>query len=213
MRNVYAVAHAQSVHHVERRVGGWYDTPLTSLGVEQAHRAGRLLAEAVGPGAQLFSSDLRRAAETAEIIGSHIGASATLDGGLREMSYGKAEGRPTEWADAHIVPTPRDGNRLDHRVFSGAETRREVATRVKAALDRALGHGATDIVIVTHGFALTFLIMAWMGVPLEHMGYCNLQSRPGGVTHLQEDDLFHNRGIRYLNRMDHLEASGSTSSA
>ena len=204
MRNVYAVAHAQSVHHIERRVGGWYDTPLTALGEEQAHRVGGLLSEAVGPGAQLFSSDLRRAAETADIIGSHLGASVTLDPGLREMSYGEAEGRPTEWADTHMVPTPGDGNRLDHRIFGGAETRREVATRVNSALGRALGRGAADTVIVTHGFALTFLVMAWLGVPVEHMGYCNLPSRPGGVTHLQEDDLFHNRGIKYLNRTEHL---------
>jgi 2,3-bisphosphoglycerate-dependent phosphoglycerate mutase len=204
MRNVYVVAHAQSQHHIEKRVGGWYDTPLTALGSEQAHRVGRLLAEATGEDALLFSSDLRRAAETAEIIGSHVGVAVTLDRGLREMSYGEAEGRSTEWADAHLVPTPSDGNRLDHRIFPGAETRRELATRVRASLNSILELGATDTVIVTHGFALTFLVMTWLGVPIEHMGYCNLPSRPGGVTHLHEDDLFRNRGIRYLNRTDHL---------
>ena len=204
MRNVYVVAHAQSRHHIEKRVGGWYDTPLTALGVEQAHRVGRLLAEAVSRDALLFSSDLKRAAETAEIIGSHLGVAATLDVRLREMSYGEAEIRPIEWADAHMVPTPSDGNRLDHRIFPGAETRRELATRVTAFLDSVPGLGATDAVVVTHGFALTFLVMAWLGVPVEHMGHCNLPSRPGGVTHLHEDDLFHNRGIRYLNRTDHL---------
>jgi len=47
MRNVYVVAHAQSLHHIERRVGGWYDTSLTDLGREQAEKTGRFLKSAI----------------------------------------------------------------------------------------------------------------------------------------------------------------------
>ena len=73
MRNVYVITHAQSLHHVERRVDGWYDTSLTDLGRTQSEKTGRFLKSAIGStDAQLFSSDLKRAGETAEIIGRNL---------------------------------------------------------------------------------------------------------------------------------------------
>jgi len=206
MRNVYVVAHAQSLHHIERRVGGWYDTSLTDLGREQAEKTGRFLRSAIDSAdVRLFSSDLKRAAETAEIIGRHLHKPVTLDSRLREMSYGDAEGKPQSWFKDQIEPRPKDGNRLDHRVYAGSESRFEVGERVSAALTDILGKGARDAVIVSHGFASTFLIMAWMKVPADHMDYCNFSAKPGSVTLLHEDDLFGRRSLSYLCSTAHLE--------
>jgi len=206
MRNVYVVTHAQSLHHIEKRVGGWYDTSLTDLGREQAEKTGRFLKSAIGlTDVRLFSSDLKRAAETAEIIGEHLRKPVTLDSRLREMSYGEAEGEPQSWFDDRIEPRPADGNRLDHRVYTGAESRFELGERVSAALADILGKGARDAVIVSHGFASTFLIMAWMKVPADHMDYCNFSAKPGCVTMLNEDDLFGSRSLSYLCSTAHLE--------
>ncbi len=206
MRNVYVVTHAQSLHHIEKRVGGWYDTSLTDLGREQAEKTGRFLRSAIDSAdVQLFSSDLKRAAETAEIIGKHIKKPVTLDSRLREMSYGEAEGEPQSWFNDQIEPQPTDGNRLDHRVYTGAESRFEVGERVSVALADILGKGARDAVIVSHGFASTFLIMAWMKVPADHMDYCNFSAKPGCVTMLHEDDLFGSRSLSYLCSTAHLE--------
>ena len=86
MRNVYVVTHVQSLHHVEKRVGGWYDTSLTELGNVQAGKTGRFLGSAIGSeNAELFSSDLRRAAETAEIIGRSIVSRARRSGWTRGL--------------------------------------------------------------------------------------------------------------------------------
>lgn len=94
MRNVYIVTHAQSLHHIVERVSGWYDTPLTDLGREQAEKTGRFLKSAIDSNdVQLFSSDLKRAAETADIIGKRLEKPVTLDSRLREMSYGDADQR------------------------------------------------------------------------------------------------------------------------
>ena len=205
MRNVYVVTHAQSLHHIERRVGGWYDTSLTDLGREQAEKTGRFLKSAIdSTDVQLFSSDLKRAAETAEIIGKHLQKPVTLDSRLREMSYGEAEGKPQSWFRDRIKPQSTDGNRLDHRVYKGAESRFEVADRVSAALTDILERSALATVIVSHGFASTFLFMAWMKIPADHMVYCNLPTRPGSITKLHEDDLFGNRSVSYLCSTAHL---------
>lgn len=206
MRNVYVVAHAQSMHHVEKLGGGWYDTSLSDLGRTQAEKTGHYLKSIIDPGVKIISSDLKRASETAEIIAGILGREVTLDKGFREMSYGEIEGKPQEWIRTLNVQVPQDEERMDFRAYNGAESRREVGTRVKEALDRALDQSDADLVIVTHGFATTFLIMAWLRVPVEYMGYGNFPSKPGCVSHLHEDDTFKNRGIKFLCYSDHLES-------
>lgn len=205
MITVYVVSHAQSVHHVERLVGGWYDTGVTEFGRLQAEMTGRFLASEIQGDALIYSSDLRRASETAMVISGYLDSDVQLDFRLREMCYGVAEGKPRSWGDEHILPKPPDGDRMNHTVFDGAESRLEVARRVRSALDEILAMGAENTVIVTHGFASTFLIMAWMKIPEEHLGYCNLPSKPGCVTKLAEDEPFGNRGLEYLCNTSHLK--------
>ena len=206
MRNVYVVAHTQSMHHVEKLGGGWYDTSLSDLGRFQAEKTGEYLKSIIGSDVRIVSSDLKRAAETAKIIGGILGCEIALDEGFREMSYGEVEGKPQEWINAQKIPVIMDEDRLDYRVYKGAENRREVGTRVKRALENALDQDDKDLVIVTHGFAMTFLVMAWLKVPVEHMGYGSFPSKPGCVSHLHEDDIFVNRGIKFLCYTGHLES-------
>jgi broad specificity phosphatase PhoE len=73
------------------RFQGWRDTPLNDNGRRQAAE----LAERVaGDGiVSLWSSDLIRASETAEIVGSRLGLRVTLDPRLREANRGRWEGR------------------------------------------------------------------------------------------------------------------------
>lgn len=107
MKNLYVVAHTQSIHHVEGKVGGWFDTSLTELGRAQAVAvAGRLaeLLESATPA--ITSSDLRRARETAEIVAERFKCPLELTPDLRELSYGSAEGRPQRWLDDRFQPAP-----------------------------------------------------------------------------------------------------------
>ena len=153
----------------------------------------------------VYSSDLKRAAETAEIIADQLNTRVQLDDRLREMSYGVVEVRPSSWGDDHIMPQPVDDDRMSHRVFDGAESKLELAERLNAALSDILTETVENIVVVTHGFASTFLVMAWMKISVEYLGYVNLPSKPGCVSKLVEDDFFGNRGMEYLCKTVHLE--------
>lgn len=206
MRNVFVVVHTESQHHIEGRVGGWYDSELSPFGHEQAQQVAAEIHSLVPAGApcSVHSSDLARAAQTAEPIASLLGAELVKDPGLREMSYGAAEGRPEAWLKDRFVPAPPH-NRLDHDSgIDDAETKRQFALRIYDAVDRILDEDVEHQVIVTHGFALTFVVMAWARVPIEAAAWVNLASTPGGITHLNEDDFFHNRGVRFLNKTAHL---------
>ena len=123
---------------------------------------------------------------------------------LREISYGDAAGRPQPWLDERFIHPPRSGNRLDHDFgISGADTRRVFAARIYRAMDRILASSCPYQIVVTHGFALTFVVAAWVGMPLEAAG--GIAATSGEITHLYEDDAFHNRAIVSVNDTSHLD--------
>ena len=64
---------------------------------------------------------------------------------------------------------------------------------------------ASNGIIVTHGYALTFIIAHWIGMPLESATHVNFSASPGGLTHLVEDDFFRNRAVKMLNDVTHLQ--------
>jgi 2,3-bisphosphoglycerate-dependent phosphoglycerate mutase len=209
MRTVYVIAHPEATHHLEGVVGGWHDSSLSDLGREHASQIASAIREMVPEDAtvELWSSDLRRCTEVADRIAEVLDVPAVTDPGFREKSYGVAEGGPQAWLDERFVPPPIDGDRMDHfEGVEGSETKRAFAERLYAAMDKALAGSAEHVVIVSHGFALTFLIMAWTRMPIDALGHVNLRSTPGGITVLREDDFFHNRQVVRLDGMDHISA-------
>lgn len=205
MRNVYVVSHCQSIHHVEKLGGGWYDTGLTDLGRDQSEKTARYLQSIIDSDVRIVFSDLKRAKETAEIIGQVFGREVDLDQGFREMNYGVVGGKPQAWIENLEIPEIHEDTIMDFRIYEGAESRRDIGTRVNDALNRALEKDNRDLVIVTHGFATTFLMYAWLKVPVENMGFGNFPSKPGCVSHLQIDDRYKNRGIKFLCYTGHLD--------
>ncbi|MDO3648648.1 histidine phosphatase family protein [Nocardia mangyaensis] len=207
MRTLYVVTHPEATHHVERLVGGWYDSELTPAGLRAADSIAAELRTRVPHDAdiEVFSSDLRRTAQTAEAIGVTLGVRPVLDERLREKSYGEAGGRPQQWLDDRFVPPPAVGERMWHdEGISGAETKGALAHRIYAALDSVLTSTCRHQIIVTHGGALTFVMAAWIMIPLESAGYANFRATSGGITELREDDFFHNRQVFRLDDTHHL---------
>jgi 2,3-bisphosphoglycerate-dependent phosphoglycerate mutase len=205
MRNIYLVTHTESVHHVQGLGGGWYDTPLTEKGKAQAVKlAKNLHTEIKLTGIPIYSSDLKRCAETAGEFSKVFTSTVILDKNLREMNFGDYEGKTKEWHDKHIVPPPKDGNRLDHRLFNNAESRRECGQRAYAFINHLLDTKDKNVIVITHGHFRTFLILAWLKVPVENMDYGQFPCNSGSVTLLNEDDVFYRRNLVYTNRMDFL---------
>ena len=71
-------------------------------------------------------------------------------------------------------------------------------------MDRITTHPGRHQVVVTHGFALTFVIAAWIKMPLASLGYVNFLAKPASITTLREDDYFHNRQVVALADTRHL---------
>jgi probable phosphoglycerate mutase len=207
VRTVHVVVHPEATHHQDDIVGGWHDSELTPTGLTDASAIARALADRIPRGAavEVFSSDLRRTHAVATKIGAALGVPVVSDPGFREKTYGEAEGRPQAWLDERFIPPPATGDRMDHHEgVAGSETKREFATRIYAAVDRALASDVEHTVIVTHGFALTFVVAAWSRLPIDALGYMNLRCSAVSITTLRQDDYFHNRQVVRLDDLGHL---------
>lgn len=207
MLTVYLVVHPQATHHLERVVGGWHDSRLTVAGLRSAASIAKQLGAQIPNDArvQLRSSDLQRAVQTARILGDHLRVEPVLDRRLREKSYGEAEGRPHAWLDERFRPPPASGDRMNHDVgIPGAENKKAFAARIYAAMADALRSDGEHKIVVTHGFAATFVIASWIKMPIEAAGYANFRAPSGSITVLREDDYFHNRQIYSLGDTRHL---------
>ncbi len=198
MQTLYLITHCEACHSIEGKVGGWYDSELTPKGEQQALELSKQLRERVDlEELEVYSSDLKRAAQTAEILMQNTGITPLLDQRLREMSFGSHEGMPQDEHMQSMIPVNESGDRLDHRICPGAESRREVATRATEFMEEIM-QSEKDKLIVTHGFAATLVISAFQKVDISSMGYVNYPFKPGSVTLLEVDDLFRNRSVRLI---------------
>ena len=128
---------------------GWTDLPLNERGREQA----RALADAVRDRGlrAVWSSQLARARETAEIVGAAVGVTAQVDERFAESHRGRWEGR--RWRDIEAEEPEawaawRRGG-ADFR-FPEGESLREHQERVLAGLD-AVRAGPQPALVVAHG--------------------------------------------------------------
>ncbi len=150
--------HGETNDNIEPiRVQGFTDTPLNDTGRRQAHE----LAERVAPMgvASLWSSDLQRARETAEIVGTRIGRDARLDSRLREANRGAWEGRrfiDIEREEPELYAAWRRAGESFR--FPGGESLLEQQQRVKAALAEVRASGDQPALVVCHGGTIRVML-------------------------------------------------------
>ena len=135
--------HGESTWNAERRWQGQADPPLSAVGVGQARAAAPAL-EAV---TAVWSSDLRRASRTAELLAGPA-CPVRLDARLRERHVGAWTGLTREAIEARYPGWLEDGRRPD-----GWEPDETVHGRGLPAVRAAVAASAPGVVLiaVTHG--------------------------------------------------------------
>src|SRR5207237_1980878 len=90
MTTLLLVRHGETDWNADGRLQGQTDRPLSDFGRRQARQlADELAGEELEA---IYTSDLSRARETAEIIGDRLGLATVLDPDLREKDWGTWEG-------------------------------------------------------------------------------------------------------------------------
>jgi 2,3-bisphosphoglycerate-dependent phosphoglycerate mutase len=139
------------------RFQGWRDTPLNDVGRGQAHElADRLVNQGI---ACIWSSDLSRARETAEIVDSRLGLGVRLDARLREANRGRWEGRLFEDVAAAEPELFAGWERAGAGWrFPGGESLQEQLDRVGACLSDVRAAGELPALVVCHGGSIRVML-------------------------------------------------------
>jgi broad specificity phosphatase PhoE len=142
------VRHGETDWNAQGRLQGHTDRPLNDYGRQQAKALAHRLA---GEGADaIYTSDLLRAKETAEIVGERLGLTVVVDPDLREKDWGTWEGLT---GDERVAVE-----------FEG-ETTEAHRDRVMGAVRRIVArHPEQQVVVVTHGGSLRRIQAAVNGV-------------------------------------------------
>ena len=100
LRRIILLRHGQTDYNVDGRMQGHLDSHLTPTGHDQAAAAAPVLA-ALEPD-RLISSDLRRAVDTAELVGAACGLPVKYDPRLRETHLGLWQGHTVAEIDGEF---------------------------------------------------------------------------------------------------------------
>lgn len=164
MTRLVLVRHGETDWNVEGRYQGQADPPLNERGKAQA----RQVAEALRPiGIDvIYSSPLRRAWQTAEIIAQTLGVPLFAEPRLMEIHQGDWQGRlRAEIAAKYPELFQRWLTDPWHVTPPGGESLQQVQARVYAAVDEILArHRGQTVALVTHRIPIALLKVRYQGL-------------------------------------------------
>lgn len=172
MRQATTPAHVCIVRHGETDwntagiLQGWLDVPINEQGRQQAHELAQRYA---GAGfACVFTSPLRRAGETAQIVAAGLGlAPPQGHEGLKERHFGAVQGVPkAELGELNPVLLQQILKRNPACDFELGESMDDFADRVLGALMHIGGrHPGRRVLAITHGWVMDVVTRHIRGLP------------------------------------------------
>jgi broad specificity phosphatase PhoE len=160
MTTIYLVRHGATEWNDTKRAQGQADIELNEAGFAQARKAAADLSHIELTA--VYSSDLKRALETARTIADSQGLAVTTDRDLREIDQGDWEGLtvdeiarrwPDHWGAArHYTARP------------GGESPQQVRTRALTAIERIVrANPEGNVVVVSHGGTIRWIAAEALG--------------------------------------------------
>ncbi|GKU94697.1 hypothetical protein SLEP1_g8149 [Rubroshorea leprosula] len=151
---IIVVRHGETKWNADGRIQGHLDVELNDVGRQQATLVANRLAQLPKISA-IYSSDLMRASETAEIIAARCGRLEVIkDPDLRERHLGDLQGllaRETAKVNLNAHKANRS-RRTDVDIPGGGESLDKLYHRCTSALQRiGRKHAGERVVVVTHG--------------------------------------------------------------
>lgn len=168
--------HSISDHNEAGIASGWLPGELSALGRELAAELGtRRRDDGL---AAVFSSDLRRAVQTAEIAFAGSAVPLLRDRRLRECHYGDLDGMPVSMLEG------RRGRHIDDP-WPGGQSYREVVEQTRDFLaDLAAEWDGRKVLLIAHSANRWALQHLLEGIPLTELVDRPFSWRPGWTFHL-----------------------------
>jgi len=161
------VRHGETQWNIANIRQGHLDSELTDIGIAQAKAlAQRLLRERFSA---LYSSDLGRAVQTAQIIADATGHEIITDARLRERHLGIFQGLTSDEMKEKYPEEYKLHRTLgpDYVIPGGESVRQQVARNITYLNEIGAKHAGEAIVVITHGGVLSGLFRHTFSIPFE----------------------------------------------
>ncbi|MBU5437593.1 histidine phosphatase family protein [Tissierella sp. MSJ-40] len=201
MIKLYLIRHGQSEWNELKKIQGQKNTLLTQKGKKQASLLGkRLIDENIDI---IYSSDLVRAFETANIIGEVIDKDVIPIKDLREINFGPWEGLTTgelhkQFKEEHLIWMKEPHNLK----MQGLETLEELRERAMKCIEPILlENNDKNIAIVSHSATLKTLILGLLDMDLSFYNKISLNNVSLSIIECRD----YNRVLTLFNDTCHLK--------
>ena len=181
--DIFLLRHGETDWNRDHRCQGIVDLDLNGTGVRQANEvAAYLRHERIH---SIYSSNLRRAVQTAEVVSREHGLSIQIEPNLRELDHGELEGLTfEEIRDKYGEFIQKWRSEPADLLLPGGERLADVAERAWSAVNRIIDRHIEEhrIVLVSHNFPIVAILCRITNTPLNQ--YRSFHLDPCGLTHL-----------------------------
>jgi len=179
MTKLILARHGETVWNVEKIYRGRTDVNLDEVGIKQAELLGKYLSnwelEAI------YSSPLRRALDTANIIARYQKIGVHIAEGLIDFDYGEWQALPEQEAERLYPTLHNEWHNNPHKVrMPGGESLEDVRRRAIEVVNDVLSKYQGSILLVSHRVAIKVLICSLLGLDNSH--FWNIKQDVGGIT-------------------------------
>jgi len=176
---VFLVRPGVTEWHHDRKVVGHREVGLSGDGRGQARAVADAFVDI--PLAEIVTSPVLRAVQTAEIVAQRLGGNITRDPRLSDLRVGRWEGMGYD----EVARLPEYQRLLSDPLgmaLPGGEDLRQVRDRALGAVDQALrdAPAGESLAIITHGGVCRLLLAHYLGIALSE--WHRLRVAPGSVS-------------------------------
>ncbi len=159
------------------------DVPLSEEGRKQAVLLGeRLLGEQIDA---VWSSNLIRAVETADIINDKLKVARVIREELKEISFGDMEGLSDEVIADRYEDFLRARSKMEKDLtYPGGESASDVLSRTLPVMREIMSRDYEAVAIVTHGGVIRSLVAHYLGMDLARVPLLATNLENCGITEL-----------------------------
>lgn len=164
---ILLIRHGETIWNTKKLIQGQLDSPLTDNGIHQSNLLSQRMKK-INPDI-IYTSDLKRAIHTANIINQYMNKNIIEISGVRERNWGVFQG--ADWKKIKkFFPTQYKYYRNDSKnyVIPNGESYNQVTKRtLESLVDIIENHKNQKVVIVTHGGVISPLIRSLLNIPYE----------------------------------------------
>lgn len=203
---LYFIRHGETVWNTQAKLQGKSDIPLNEKGVALARVTGEALADV--PFADIYSSPLKRALQTAQLVAGDRDVPIVTDRRLEEIGFGIWEGLSCHKDHYEIPSDSFQDFFLDpfgYQPPAQGETVRHVCGRTADFLEeliRKMGKEESNVLISCHGCTLRALMNYfyqdytagfWRGHVPPNCSVSIVEVKEKGFSILAEDKIFYDK--------------------